>query len=51
MDQLTDGLMYGLIKLHALTENVLKKELRTGFGVREYKGLDGAMLPITFKAA
>ena len=36
MDQLTDELRYGLIKLHPLTENMLKNELYTGFGAREY---------------
>ena len=41
MDQLTDELRYGLIKLHALTENMLKNEFYTKFGAREYLRMVG----------
>ena len=41
MDQLTDELRYGLIKLHPLTENMLKNEFYTEFGAREYLQMVG----------
>ena len=50
MDQLTDELRYGLIKLHPLTENMLKNEFYTEFGAREYLTI-GREIGKTFRTA